>query len=100
MRPLTAVVIAAVHVYLAAGYLSQVIAGDVQLTHLWKGFDALAGAYLFAALALASRGLAKDEGRHLRLDPHGRGKNQEFGPSSAGAMAGSKFSPTQADSLT
>jgi hypothetical protein len=25
--------------------------GDVQWTHIWKGFGALAGAYVFAALA-------------------------------------------------
>ena len=56
LNPLTAVVIAAVHVYLAAGHLSHLIAGDVQWTHFWKGFGALAGAYVFAALA--SRGLA------------------------------------------
>jgi hypothetical protein len=98
LRPLTAVVIAAVHVYLAAGHLSQLIAGDVQWTHFWKGFGALAGAYVFAALA--SRGNARAGGRRLRLDPHGEGGSQEFGPSSAEAIAGSNFSPTQADSLT
>jgi hypothetical protein len=81
LHPSTAVVIAAVHVYLAAGHLSQLIGGDVQWTHFWKGFGALAGAYVFAALA--SRGIAKDEGRRLRLDPHGRGKSQGFGTSSA-----------------
>ena len=34
-------------------------AGDVQWTHIWKGFGALAGAYIFAALA--SRGFAQHE---------------------------------------
>ena len=67
LRPLTAVVIAAIHVYLAAGHLSQLIVGEVQWTHCWKGFGALAGAYVFAALA--SRRLARDEGRRVRLDP-------------------------------
>jgi hypothetical protein len=67
LHPLTAVVIAAVHVYLAAGHLSNLIGGDVQWEHFWKGFGALGGAYVFAALA--SRGLAQNEGRHLRLDP-------------------------------
>jgi hypothetical protein len=81
LHPCTAVVIAAVHVYLAAGHLSQLIGGDVQWTHFWKGFGALAGAYVFAALA--SRGLNRGEGRLLRLDPDGRGKSQGFGTSSA-----------------
>ena len=57
LRPLTALVIAAVHVYLAAGHFSKLIDGDLQWTHFWKGFGALAGAYVFAALA--SRGLAR-----------------------------------------
>src|SRR4029450_10745903 len=63
LHPLTAVVIAAMHVYLAFGHLSQLIGGDVQWTHIWKGFGALGGAYVF--LALASRGLASEEGRHI-----------------------------------
>jgi hypothetical protein len=37
LHPLTALVVAAVHVYLAAGHLSQLIGGDVQWTHFWKG---------------------------------------------------------------
>jgi hypothetical protein len=61
MRPRTAAVIAAVHVYLAAGHLWELFAGDVQWTHCWKGFGALAGAYVFAAIA--SRGLARGGGR-------------------------------------
>jgi hypothetical protein len=81
LRPLTAVVIAAVHDYLASGHLSQLIAGDLQWTHCWKGFGALAGAYVFTALA--SRGLARGEDRRLRLDPDGRGTSQRFGPASA-----------------
>ena len=36
LHPLTAVIVAAVHVYLAAGHLSQLIGGDVELTHFWK----------------------------------------------------------------
>jgi hypothetical protein len=43
LRPLTAAVIAAIHVYLAAGHLWHLIVGDVQWTHCWKGFGALAG---------------------------------------------------------
>ena len=53
----TAVVIAAVHVYLSAGHLSQLFKGDLEWTHFWKGFGALAGAYIFAALA--TRGFAR-----------------------------------------
>ena len=82
LRPLTAAIIAAVHVYLAAGHLWQLIVGDVQWTHCWKGFGALAGAYVFAALA--SRGLARGEGRlRLGLDPKRRGTSQGVGSSSA-----------------
>lgn len=57
LHPLTAVVIAAMHVYLAFGHLWQLFGGDVQWTHIWKGFGALGGAYVF--LALESRGLAQ-----------------------------------------
>jgi hypothetical protein len=56
LHPVTAVVIAAVHLYLAYGHLGQLFGGDVQWTHAWKGFGALGGAYVFAALA--TRGLA------------------------------------------
>ena len=62
-HPLTAVVIAAMHVYLAFGHLWQLFGGEVQWTHIWKGFGALGGAYVFAVLA--SRGLARQEGRHI-----------------------------------
>ena len=51
LQPLTALVIACVHVYLAAGHLFELVAGNVEWTHVWKGFGALAGAYVFAALA-------------------------------------------------
>jgi hypothetical protein len=82
LRPLTAAVIAAVHVYLAASHLWQLVVGDVQWTHCWKGFGALAGAYVFAALA--SRGLARGEGRRrLDLDSERRGASQGVGSSSA-----------------
>jgi hypothetical protein len=56
----TAIVIAVVHVYLSIGHLSKLFGGDLQWTHIWKGFGALAGAYIFAALA--SRGFARDKG--------------------------------------
>jgi hypothetical protein len=64
LHPVTAVVIAAVHVYLGAGHLSHLFGGDVQWTHIWKGFGALGGAYVFAALA--SRGLARHQDGRLR----------------------------------
>jgi hypothetical protein len=72
LHPLTAVVVAAVHVYLAFGHLSQLFGGDMQWTHIWKGFGALGGAYVFAALA--SRGLARQVGRHVHAGPLRRGE--------------------------
>ena len=74
LHPLTAVVVAAVHVYLAAGHLAQLFGGDLQWTHLWKGFGALGGAYVFAALA--SRGLARQVGRHVHAGPLRRGEEK------------------------
>jgi hypothetical protein len=50
-HPATALVIAAVHVYLGVGHLSHLVAGQVEWEHIWKGFGALFGAYEFAALA-------------------------------------------------
>ena len=57
LRPFTAVIIAAVHVYLAIGHLGKLFGGDVEWTHFWKGFGAIGGAYVFATLA--SRGLTR-----------------------------------------
>jgi hypothetical protein len=51
LHPLTAMIIAAVHVYLAYGHISDLLAGHVTWTNLWKGSGALGGAYVFAALA-------------------------------------------------
>lgn len=51
LHPVTALVIACTHIYLGAGHLLKLFNGDVQWTHFWKGFGALAGAYVFAALA-------------------------------------------------
>jgi hypothetical protein len=56
LNPYTAVSIAVLHVYLAQGHLSKLFSGPPQWTDVWKGFGALAGTYVFAALA--SRGLA------------------------------------------
>jgi len=64
LHPLTSVVICVVHIYLAIGHLSPLAAGDVQWTHIWKGFGAPAGAYIFAVLA--SRGFAQDDTMHPR----------------------------------
>ena len=69
LHPFTAVAIAAVHVYLAIEHLLPLFAGDIQWTHVWKGFGALGGAYVFAALAL--RGLAATRGR-TKEDQNGR----------------------------
>jgi hypothetical protein len=66
LHPLTALVIACVHVYLAAGHLSKLFGGEMTWTNIWKGFGALAGAYVFAALA--SRGLTRREGQRLSQD--------------------------------
>jgi len=57
MHPWMLLLVAAVHVYLGVGHLEKLFGGDVQWTHIWKGFGALAGAYVFAALA--SRRLAR-----------------------------------------
>ena len=57
-RPTTSLLVAGVHVYLASSHLSNLLGGGgVHWTDIWKGFGALAGAYVFTALA--SRGLAR-----------------------------------------
>ena len=61
LHPFTAVGIAVLHVYLAQGHLSNLFGGPIQWTDVWKGFVALAGAYVFAALA--SRGFAARRAR-------------------------------------
>ena len=63
LHPLTSVAIAGVHLYLAAEHLFQLFGGDVLWTHIWKGFGALGGVYVFAALA--SKGLARERTRPL-----------------------------------
>jgi hypothetical protein len=60
LHPYTALIVAAVHVYLASGHLMELFGGNVKWTHIWKGFGALAGVYVFAALA--SRGFARHAG--------------------------------------
>jgi len=66
LHPLTAMIIAAVHVYLAMSHLVPLLAGDWQWTHVWKGFGALAGAYVF--VALSSRGIARSSRQQLEID--------------------------------
>ena len=70
----TAVVIAAVHIYLSAGHLSKLFAGPVQWTDIWKGFGALGGAYVFAALA--SRGFARYKSQLPSLEVEVSPKNK------------------------
>jgi hypothetical protein len=65
LHPFTALGIAVMHVYLAAGHLLKLIGGEVTWTNVWKGFGALAGAYVFAALA--SRGLVKRRRQDQRM---------------------------------
>jgi hypothetical protein len=50
-HPLTAGTVAAIPVYLAYGHLAMLATGHVEWAHIWKGFGALFGAYVFAALA-------------------------------------------------
>ena len=57
LRPLASVIVAVAHVYLALSHLVPLFGGEWQWTHVWKGVGALAGAFVFAALA--SRGLAR-----------------------------------------
>jgi hypothetical protein len=56
LHPLTALGLAVLHIYLAIGHLSKLSPGSMHWTDIWKGFGALAAAYVFAALA--SRSLA------------------------------------------
>ena len=76
MQPITALVVAAAHVYLAAGHLLDLFGGDVQWTHIWKGFGALAGAYVFAAIA--SRGLARYADRQLHAGASRLGVDEQL----------------------
>jgi hypothetical protein len=43
--------IAALHIYLAYGHLTKLTGDEAEWVHIWKGFWALFGAYVFAALA-------------------------------------------------
>jgi membrane associated rhomboid family serine protease len=50
-HPFATLSIAVVHVYLAIGHLWELAVGHLTWTNVWKGFGALVGAYIFAALA-------------------------------------------------
>jgi hypothetical protein len=65
LHPLTTAGIAVMHVYLATGHLLKLFGGEVTWTNVWKGFGALAGAYVFAALA--SRGRVKRRRQDQRM---------------------------------
>ena len=58
LHPITSIIIAVMHLYLAAGHLGELVAGNLEWTHVWKGFGALAGADVF--MALASRRMHTD----------------------------------------
>jgi hypothetical protein len=60
-HPVTALLLAGIHVYLASGHLAKLFGGPILWTDVWKGSGALAGAYIFAALA--SRALAGSRSR-------------------------------------
>jgi hypothetical protein len=70
LNPLTALGVAVVHVYLAAGHLLRLFGGDVAWTHIWKGFGALAGAYVF--VAIASRGRARSRATDVAREGAGQ----------------------------
>jgi hypothetical protein len=48
LHPFTALLIALMHVYLAAGHLLKLSGGEMTWTNIWKGFGALGGAYALA----------------------------------------------------
>jgi hypothetical protein len=53
-KPFTAGLVSVVHVYLSSGHLYHLFSGEITWTNIWKGFGALGGAYVFAALASRS----------------------------------------------
>ena len=50
-HPILALFVSGIHLYLSVEHLSKLAGGEMTWTNLWKGFGALAGAYVFAALA-------------------------------------------------
>jgi len=73
LHPLTSLSLGAIHLYLAVGHLAALATRDVQWTHIWKGFGALAGAYVFTALA--SRGFVRYEDHRRPANPFASGLN-------------------------
>ena len=60
MHPYTMLALAGLHVYLAFVHLARLAAGDIEWEHFWKGFGALAAAYVFLALtSRARRGVSR-----------------------------------------
>lgn len=47
--------LAAIHFWLGCGHLGALARGALAWTHVWKGFGAVLGAYVFVALALGRR---------------------------------------------
>jgi hypothetical protein len=68
LHPVTAATIAAIHVYLSLGHLSQMMAGQVKWVHIWKGFGALFGAYVFAALAMRGMLVRRQQAARVARD--------------------------------
>ncbi len=71
LSPYTAIVIAAVHVYLSIEHLSNLVRNPVQWTDFWKGFGSLGGAYVFAALS--TRGFGRHKSRLHSPEPAQQG---------------------------
>jgi len=66
LHPFTSLLLGGIHVYLGVDHLSHLFGGEVQWVHIWKGFGAIAGAYIFAALA--TRGVARVKNRYPAED--------------------------------
>ena len=73
LHPFTALLIAVMHVYLAAGHLLKLFGGEMTWTNIWKGFGALGGAYVFAALASRGLTLRQSQRRHENWEGAARG---------------------------
>ena len=61
----TAVFIAVVHVYLSFGHLLKVFGGDVEWTHVWKGFGRSSAQHLLEFYSREFEGLKSFVGVEL-----------------------------------
>jgi hypothetical protein len=95
---LTSWTIAAVHVYLAYGHLTKLLGGDAEWVHVWKGFGALFGAYVFTALTSRRSTKSLDEtipkendteDANRVLEPQCHVENRAFGGFSVSKTCGS-----------